>query len=52
MKKAEVDGTKFFPIFQSSKEALDALQTLVATEKIRLTALQKSLAAAKASPTP
>ncbi|MCE9586992.1 MAG: hypothetical protein K8R57_01600 [Verrucomicrobia bacterium] len=38
---ATADGSKFFPIFQNSKESMDALQTLITAEKTRLTALQK-----------
>lgn len=38
---ATADGSKFFPIFQNSNESMDALQTLITTEKTRLTALQK-----------
>ena len=38
---AAADGSKFFPIFQNSKESMDALQTLITAEKTRLTALQK-----------
>ena len=38
---ATADGSKFFPIFQNSKESMDSLQTLIAAEKIRLTPLQK-----------
>jgi hypothetical protein len=38
---ATADGAKFFPIFQNSKESMDALQTLITAEKTRLTALQK-----------
>ena len=38
---ATADGSKFFPIFQNSKESMDSLQTLIAAEKIRLTTLQK-----------
>jgi hypothetical protein len=37
---ATKDGTKFFPIFPNNKEALDALQTLITSEKARLTLLQ------------
>jgi hypothetical protein len=38
---ATADGSKFFPIFQNSKESMDALQTLITDEKTRLTVLQK-----------
>jgi len=38
---ATADGSKFFPIFQNSKESMDALQILITAEKTRLTALQK-----------
>ena len=38
---ATADGSKFFPIFQNSKESMDALQKLITDEKTRLTALQK-----------
>ena len=38
---ATAAGSKFFPIFQNSKESMDSLQTLIAAEKIRLTILQK-----------
>ena len=38
---ATADGSKFFPIFQNSKESMDSLQTLIIAEKARLTALQK-----------
>ncbi len=38
---ATADGSKFFPIFQNSKESMDALQTVITAEKTRLTALQK-----------
>jgi hypothetical protein len=41
MATATADGSKFFPIFQNSKESMDALQTLITAEKTRLTALQK-----------
>ena len=42
MAAATADGSKFFPVFQNNKDALDALQTLVATEKARLLQLQKT----------
>ena len=38
---ATAAGSKFFPIFQNSKESMESLQTLIAAEKIRLTILQK-----------
>ena len=38
---ATADGSKFYPIFQNSKESMDALQALITAEKTRLTALQK-----------
>jgi hypothetical protein len=38
---ATADRSKFFPIFQNSKESMDALQTLITDEKTRLTVLQK-----------
>jgi hypothetical protein len=38
---ATTDGSKFYPIFQNSKESMDALQALITAEKTRLTALQK-----------
>lgn len=38
---ATADGSKFFPIFQNTKESMDALQTLITAEKTRLAALQK-----------
>ena len=38
---ATADGSKFFTIFQNSKESMDALQKLITDEKTRLTALQK-----------
>jgi len=37
---ATADGSKFYPIFQNSKESLDALQALITAEKKRLTTLQ------------
>jgi hypothetical protein len=42
IKTATADGSKFFPVFQNDKEALDALQALVTAERARLTQLQKS----------
>lgn len=41
MAAASADGSKFFPVFQNNREALDALQTLVTAEKARLIQLQK-----------
>ena len=38
---ATADGSKFFPIFQNTKESMDALQTLIIAEKGRLAVLQK-----------
>ncbi len=38
---ATADGSKFYPIFQNSKESMDALQALITAEKTRLTTLQK-----------
>jgi len=42
MATASADGSKFFPVFQNNREALDALQELVAAEKNRLIQLQKT----------
>jgi len=42
MATAAADGSKFFPVFQNSREALDALQELVTAEKTRLIQLQKT----------
>ena len=42
MAAASVDGSKFFPVFQNNREALDALQALVTAEKARLIQLQKT----------
>lgn len=42
MAAASADGSKFFPVFQNNREALDALQTLVTAEKARLIQLQKT----------
>lgn len=39
---ASTDGSKFFPVFQNNREALDALQELVTAEKTRLIQLQKT----------
>jgi len=52
IKTAGMDGSKFFAIFQKSKEALDALQSLVAEERVRLsqfqiTTMREGIAAAK-----
>jgi hypothetical protein len=40
MAKANTDGTKFFPVFPNTKEALDSLQSLLSSEKQRLKSLQ------------
>ena len=40
MATASADGSKFFPVFQNNREALDALQELVTAEKARLIQLQ------------
>ena len=37
---AAKDGSKFFPIFPNNKEALDALQVILTSEKARLALLQ------------
>ncbi len=42
MTVASADGSKFFPVFQNNREALDALQALVTAEKARLIQLQKT----------
>ncbi len=42
MTAASADGSKFFPVFQNNREALDALQALVTAEKTRLIQLQKT----------
>lgn len=42
MAEASADGSKFFPVFQNNKEALDALQALLTAEKARLIQLQKT----------
>lgn len=42
IKAAAADGSKFFPVFQNNKDALDALQSLVVSERTRLTQLQKT----------
>lgn len=39
---AQSDGSKFFPVFPNNKEALEALKTLIETERARLVALQKT----------
>jgi hypothetical protein len=38
---ALADGSRFFPVFQNNKESLEALLTLVKSERTRLTELQK-----------
>lgn len=38
---ATADGSKFFPIFQNTKESMEALQAVITAEKARLAALQK-----------
>ena len=50
--KATKDGSKFFPIFPNNKDALDALQALLTSEKARLALLlaipmRESLSATK-----
>jgi hypothetical protein len=40
MAMAATNGTKFFPVFQNNKDALDALQALVVAENARLVKLQ------------
>lgn len=52
MAAAAADGSKFFPVFQKSKESINALQTLVSAERTRLTqfplsAMREGIAAAK-----
>jgi hypothetical protein len=37
---ATTDGTKFFPVFQNNKDALDALQAVVTSENSRIQGLQ------------
>jgi len=54
MTKALADGSKFFPVFPNSKEALESLQALIVSERARLDALRKipmreSLAASEES---
>jgi hypothetical protein len=39
---AQSDGSKFYPVFPNNKEALEALKTLIETERTRFLALQKS----------
>jgi hypothetical protein len=39
---AQLDGTKFFPVFPNSKEALDALKAVIDSERTRLLTLQKT----------
>lgn len=39
---AQSDGSKFFPVFPNNKEALEALKTLVDSERTRLLLLQKT----------
>lgn len=51
-KAAGADGTKFFPVFQKNKEALDALQAIITAERARLlqfqtTTMRQSISAAK-----
>lgn len=46
-KKAELDGSKFFPIYPSLKEMMDALQKLAVAEKDRLIDLRKKLTGGK-----
>jgi hypothetical protein len=36
MAAASADGSKFFPVFQKSKESMSALQALITTERTRL----------------
>jgi len=38
---ATADGSRFFPIFQNTKESMESLQTLITAEKTRIAALQK-----------
>ena len=42
IKQSTANGSKFFPVFQNSKESLDALQALVVAERTRLMQLQKT----------
>lgn len=42
MAAAAADGSKFFPVFQKSRESLGALQALVVTERTRLDQFQLS----------
>ena len=39
---AQSDGSKFFPVFPNNKEALEALKSLIDTERTRLLLLQKT----------
>lgn len=39
---AQLDGTKFFPVFPNSKEALEALKAVIDSERTRLLTLQKT----------
>lgn len=39
---AQLDGSKFYPVFPDNKDALDSLQTLGVAEKTRLMLLQKT----------
>jgi hypothetical protein len=41
MAAATADGTKFFPVFQNNKEAMDALQALINAENTRLLHVQE-----------
>jgi len=41
IKTATADGTKFFPVFPNSKDALDTLQALIISERNRLAVIQK-----------
>lgn len=42
MAAAQVEGTKFFPVFSNNKAALEALKTLIDSERARLLLLQKT----------
>ena len=42
IKQSTANGSKFCPVFQNSKEALDSLQALIVTERSRLIQLQKT----------
>jgi acetyl-CoA acetyltransferase len=46
-KKAELDGSKFFPIYPSLKEMMDSLQKLAVAEKARLLELKTKLRGGK-----